>query len=92
MDRLAAGPTRSYAGTKRQLNNWLYDRMDAQLDLEARLQQEVAARDAARQSEPAHEVSHRDAMLPVRPHHLRGIRSALAPLPQPQIEPHAIQD
>ena len=24
--RLAAGPTRSYAGTKRQLNAWLYDR------------------------------------------------------------------
>src|SRR5579871_2051744 len=26
--RLAAGPTLSYAGTKRQLNNWLFDRMD----------------------------------------------------------------
>ena len=33
--RLAAGPTRSYAGTKRQLNNWLYARMDEQLELEA---------------------------------------------------------
>lgn len=40
--RLAAGPTRSYAGAKRQLNNWLYDRMDAQLELEARIQQESA--------------------------------------------------
>jgi 2-(1,2-epoxy-1,2-dihydrophenyl)acetyl-CoA isomerase len=40
--RLAAGPTRSYAGMKRQLNNWLYDRMDAQLELEARIQQESA--------------------------------------------------
>jgi 2-(1,2-epoxy-1,2-dihydrophenyl)acetyl-CoA isomerase len=40
--RLAAGPTRSYAGSKRQLNNWLYDRMEAQLDLEARIQQESA--------------------------------------------------
>jgi 2-(1,2-epoxy-1,2-dihydrophenyl)acetyl-CoA isomerase len=40
--RLAAGPTRSYAGTKRQLNNWLYSRMEEQLDLEARIQQEMA--------------------------------------------------
>ena len=40
--RLAAGPTRSYAGSKRQLNKWLYDRMDAQLELEARIQQESA--------------------------------------------------
>jgi 2-(1,2-epoxy-1,2-dihydrophenyl)acetyl-CoA isomerase len=40
--RLAAGPTRSYAGTKRQLNNWLYARMDEQLELEASIQQEMA--------------------------------------------------
>jgi 2-(1,2-epoxy-1,2-dihydrophenyl)acetyl-CoA isomerase len=40
--RLAQGPTRSYAGTKRQLNNWLYARMDEQLDLEADIQQEMA--------------------------------------------------
>jgi 2-(1,2-epoxy-1,2-dihydrophenyl)acetyl-CoA isomerase len=40
--RLAAGPTRSYAGTKRQLNNWLYSRMGEQLELEARIQQEMA--------------------------------------------------
>jgi 2-(1,2-epoxy-1,2-dihydrophenyl)acetyl-CoA isomerase len=40
--RLAAGPTRSYAGTKRQLNNWLYSRMGDQLELEARIQQEMA--------------------------------------------------
>jgi 2-(1,2-epoxy-1,2-dihydrophenyl)acetyl-CoA isomerase len=40
--RLAAGPTRSYAGTKRQLNNWLYSRMDEQLELEALIQQEMA--------------------------------------------------
>jgi 2-(1,2-epoxy-1,2-dihydrophenyl)acetyl-CoA isomerase len=40
--RLAAGPTRSYAGTKRQLNNWLYARMEEQLELEARIQQEMA--------------------------------------------------
>ena len=33
--RLATGPTRSYAGTKRQLNAWLYARMDEQLELEA---------------------------------------------------------
>lgn len=40
--RLAAGPTRSYAGTKRQLNSWLYARMEEQLELEARIQQEMA--------------------------------------------------
>jgi 2-(1,2-epoxy-1,2-dihydrophenyl)acetyl-CoA isomerase len=43
--RLAAGPTRSYAGAKRQLNNWLYARMDEQLELEARIQQEMASSD-----------------------------------------------
>ncbi|HXB14670.1 MAG TPA: enoyl-CoA hydratase-related protein [Solirubrobacteraceae bacterium] len=40
--RLAAGPTLSYAGTKRQLNNWLFNRMDEQLDLEAQIQREMA--------------------------------------------------
>jgi 2-(1,2-epoxy-1,2-dihydrophenyl)acetyl-CoA isomerase len=45
VDRLAQGPTRSYAGTKRQLNRWLYDGLDDQLELEARLQREVAATD-----------------------------------------------
>jgi 2-(1,2-epoxy-1,2-dihydrophenyl)acetyl-CoA isomerase len=39
---MAAGPTRSYAGTKRQLNNWLYTRMEEQLELEAKVQQEMA--------------------------------------------------
>ena len=43
--KLAGGPTRSYAGTKRQLNNWLYPRMDEQLELEAQIQQEMAASD-----------------------------------------------
>jgi 2-(1,2-epoxy-1,2-dihydrophenyl)acetyl-CoA isomerase len=41
-DRLAAGPTRSYAGAKRQLNAWLYARMAEQLELEADVQQEMA--------------------------------------------------
>jgi 2-(1,2-epoxy-1,2-dihydrophenyl)acetyl-CoA isomerase len=41
--RLAGGPTRAYAGMKRQLNAWLFDRMQAQLALEAELQQESAA-------------------------------------------------
>jgi 2-(1,2-epoxy-1,2-dihydrophenyl)acetyl-CoA isomerase len=45
LERLAAGPTRSYAGTKRQLNNWLYTRMDEQLELEADVQQEMAGSD-----------------------------------------------
>jgi 2-(1,2-epoxy-1,2-dihydrophenyl)acetyl-CoA isomerase len=40
--RLAAGPTRSYASAKRQLNSWLYARMDEQLELEAQIQQEMA--------------------------------------------------
>ncbi len=40
--KLADGPTRSYAGTKRQLNAWLYARMDDQLELEADVQQESA--------------------------------------------------
>jgi 2-(1,2-epoxy-1,2-dihydrophenyl)acetyl-CoA isomerase len=41
--RLASGPTGSYAGTKRQLNAWLYARIDEQLELEAQIQQERAA-------------------------------------------------
>jgi 2-(1,2-epoxy-1,2-dihydrophenyl)acetyl-CoA isomerase len=41
LDRLAAGPTRSYAGTKRQINAWAYPRLEEQLKLEARLQQEM---------------------------------------------------
>ncbi len=43
LDRLAAGATRSYAGTKRQLNQWLYTQMDAQLEFEAGIQREMAA-------------------------------------------------
>jgi 2-(1,2-epoxy-1,2-dihydrophenyl)acetyl-CoA isomerase len=43
--RLAAGPTRSYAGAKRQLNSWLYSRMAEQLELEAQLQREMASTD-----------------------------------------------
>jgi 2-(1,2-epoxy-1,2-dihydrophenyl)acetyl-CoA isomerase len=41
--RLASGPTRSYAGTKRQLNAWLFSRMREQLELETEVQQEMAA-------------------------------------------------
>jgi 2-(1,2-epoxy-1,2-dihydrophenyl)acetyl-CoA isomerase len=43
--RMAAGPTRSYAGSKRQLNNWLYARIEEQLELEAKIQQEMAGSD-----------------------------------------------
>lgn len=43
--RLAAGPTRSYAGTKRQLNAMSYGRMEEQLELEASIQQEMADSD-----------------------------------------------
>ena len=42
LDRLASGPTRSYAGSKRQLNQWLYQQMDAQLEFEAQIQREMA--------------------------------------------------
>jgi len=41
--KLAGGPTAAYAGVKRQLNEWLFARMDAQLDLEASIQQQAAA-------------------------------------------------
>lgn len=40
--KLADGPTGSYAGTKRQLNRWLYQDMAGQLEFEARIQQERA--------------------------------------------------
>jgi 2-(1,2-epoxy-1,2-dihydrophenyl)acetyl-CoA isomerase len=42
LDRLAAGATRSYAGTKRQLNRWVYEQMAGQLEFEAGIQQEMA--------------------------------------------------
>jgi 2-(1,2-epoxy-1,2-dihydrophenyl)acetyl-CoA isomerase len=42
LTRLAAGPTRSYAGSKRELNHWMYDRMAAHLELEASIQGELA--------------------------------------------------
>ena len=40
--RMAAGPTLSYAASKRALNRMLYPDLDAQLDLEAQLQHELA--------------------------------------------------
>jgi 2-(1,2-epoxy-1,2-dihydrophenyl)acetyl-CoA isomerase len=43
--RLAAGPTRSYAASKRLLNEQLYSGMAEQLELEATLQQEMAGSD-----------------------------------------------
>jgi 2-(1,2-epoxy-1,2-dihydrophenyl)acetyl-CoA isomerase len=42
-EKLASGPTRSYAGAKRELNAWLYSRMREQLELEAAIQHELAA-------------------------------------------------
>ncbi len=41
--KLAGGPTRAYAGIKHQLNSWLFERMEAQLDVEKGIQQEMAA-------------------------------------------------
>ena len=40
--RLSNGPTRSYAGTKRELNHWLYSRMAEHLTQEASIQGELA--------------------------------------------------
>ncbi len=45
LDRLAAGATASYAGIKRQLNAWLYAKIDEQLELEAQIQRESAGSD-----------------------------------------------
>lgn len=42
VSKLAEGPTRSYAGTKRQLNKWLYEHIDGQLEFEAQIQQQMA--------------------------------------------------
>jgi 2-(1,2-epoxy-1,2-dihydrophenyl)acetyl-CoA isomerase len=39
--QLAAGPTKSYAGSKRALNQMLYGNLDAQLELEADIQHEL---------------------------------------------------
>jgi 2-(1,2-epoxy-1,2-dihydrophenyl)acetyl-CoA isomerase len=43
LDRLASGPTRSYAASKRELNAWLYANLETQLELECKLQQELVA-------------------------------------------------
>jgi 2-(1,2-epoxy-1,2-dihydrophenyl)acetyl-CoA isomerase len=40
-EKLAAGPTRSYAASKQALNRFIYGDLDAQLDLEAELQHEL---------------------------------------------------
>lgn len=62
--RLTAGPTRSYAGTKRQLNAMVYARMDEQLELEATVQQEMASSDDFLEGV--------DAFLAKRPPEFRG--------------------
>jgi 2-(1,2-epoxy-1,2-dihydrophenyl)acetyl-CoA isomerase len=41
VERLAAGPTRSYAGSKQALNRFIYGDLDAQLNLEAELQHQL---------------------------------------------------
>jgi 2-(1,2-epoxy-1,2-dihydrophenyl)acetyl-CoA isomerase len=41
-ERLATGPTASYAGSKRELNSWLFERMEEQLALEGTLQRDAA--------------------------------------------------
>jgi 2-(1,2-epoxy-1,2-dihydrophenyl)acetyl-CoA isomerase len=42
IQKLANGPTRSYAGSKQALNRMLYPHMDEQLDLEADIQHQLA--------------------------------------------------
>ena len=42
VERLAAGPTRSYAGSKRALNRMIYPDLEGQLELEAELQHGLA--------------------------------------------------
>jgi 2-(1,2-epoxy-1,2-dihydrophenyl)acetyl-CoA isomerase len=42
VERLAGGPTRSYAASKRALNRMLYPDLEGQLDLEAELQHALA--------------------------------------------------
>jgi 2-(1,2-epoxy-1,2-dihydrophenyl)acetyl-CoA isomerase len=44
-ERLAAGPTRSYASSKRALNNSIYGQLEAQLELEAELQHALGRTD-----------------------------------------------
>src|SRR3954451_24831968 len=44
-ERLARGPTRSYAGSKRALNRMLYPDLEGQLALEAEIQHELARTD-----------------------------------------------
>jgi 2-(1,2-epoxy-1,2-dihydrophenyl)acetyl-CoA isomerase len=40
--RFASGPTKSFAGSKRQINRWLFGAMEDQLRLESDIQQEMA--------------------------------------------------
>jgi 2-(1,2-epoxy-1,2-dihydrophenyl)acetyl-CoA isomerase len=42
LTRLSNGPTRSYAGAKRELNHWMYARMAEHLALEAKIQGELS--------------------------------------------------
>jgi 2-(1,2-epoxy-1,2-dihydrophenyl)acetyl-CoA isomerase len=45
VEKLASGPTRSYAASKRALNRMLYSNLEDQLDLEAELQHALARTD-----------------------------------------------
>jgi 2-(1,2-epoxy-1,2-dihydrophenyl)acetyl-CoA isomerase len=45
VEKLASGPTRSYAASKRALNRMLYSDLEGQLDLEAELQHALARTD-----------------------------------------------
>ena len=45
VDRMASGPTRSYASSKKALNNMLFPNMQQQLELESELQHELGRTD-----------------------------------------------
>jgi enoyl-CoA hydratase/carnithine racemase len=49
LTRLASGPTRAYAGIKRELNEWMFSSSDNQLELEAQSQQEMFATSDAKE-------------------------------------------
>ena len=57
VERLAKGPTRSYASSKQALNRMLYPDLDGQLDLEAELQHALAR---TRDFQEARRVEKRD--------------------------------
>ena len=84
VERLAEGPTRSYAGSKQALNRMLYPDLDGQLDLEAEIQHALA-RTRDFQEGVAAFVEKRDAGVPgrMRPVARGAARPPVPPRPAP---------